>query len=125
MQGDIVAVYNEAGTKLISYKYDAWGHFSVTYSNGGASTSAANNPFRYRGYYYDSDLAFYYLQTRYYDSNTGRFISADGYVSTGQGILGNNMYAYCGNNPITRADATGDWWTLVIVAVVATITAKK
>ena len=74
--GDIVAVYNHSGTKLISYTYDAWGNFTTTYHNGTASTSVvAKNPFRYRGYYYDADLGLYYLQTRYYDSNTGRFIS--------------------------------------------------
>ena len=65
-----------------------------------ASTLASKNQFRYRSYYYDYDLGLYYLNSRYYDSNTGRFINADGYVSTGQGIIGNNMFAYCGNNPI-------------------------
>ena len=53
----------------------------------------------------------YYLGSRYYDQRAGRFISADGYISTGQGILGNNMYAYCGNNPVMRVDPTGEaWW---------------
>jgi hypothetical protein len=56
LQGDIVAVYNTSGTKLVSYIYDAWGNTTVTYSNGGASTTAVKNPFTYRGYYYDSDL---------------------------------------------------------------------
>ena len=50
----------------------------------------------------------YYLQTRYYDSTTGRFINADGYVSTGQGILGNNMFAYCNNNPVMFTDPAGE-----------------
>ena len=50
------------------------------------------------------------MQSRCYDSNTGRFINVDSYVSTGQGILGNNMYAYCGNNPITRSDRSGAAW---------------
>ena len=78
--------------------------------NGTTDNSiAAKNPFTYRGYYYDSDIRLYYLQTRYYDSVTGRFINADGYVSTGQGILGNNMFAYCGNNPVMFVDPTGEW----------------
>ena len=89
LQGDIVAVYNSSGTKLVSYNYtDAWGNHSISYSNGGASTGAQYNPFRYRGYYYDTDLYMYYLQSRYYDAKICRFISADGYVSTGQGDLG-------------------------------------
>ncbi len=123
--GDIVAVYNSAGTKVVTYTYsDAWGNHSVTYSNGGASTGARYNPFRYRGYYYDTDLGMYYLQSRYYDSNTCRFINADGYVSTGQGLTGYNMFAYCGNNPVMGYDPTGHWdWGGVIVGALLTIAA--
>lgn len=66
----------------------------------------------------------YYLQSRYYDPNTCRFINADGYVSTGQGILGNNMFAYCGNNPVMGYDPTGHWdWGGVIVGTLLTIAA--
>ena len=109
LQGDIIAVYNSAGTKVATYTYtDAWGNHSVSYSNGGASTGVIYNPFRYRSYYYDKDLGMYYLQSRYYDAKICRFISADTYVSTGQGILGNNMYAYCGNNPVNNIDPTGE-----------------
>ena len=107
LQGDIVAVYNASGTKLVAYTYDAWGNHTVTYYNGGTATAAIKNPFRYRGYYYDSDIGLYYLNSRYYDANTGRFINADGYISTGQGILGYNMYAYCGNNPVNYVDYSG------------------
>ena len=109
LQGDIVAVYGSNGTKYVEYSYDAWGNFTTTYYNGGASTGAAKNPFTYRGYYYDADLNLYYLNSRYYDQNTRRFVNADSYVSTGQGILGNNMYAYCGNNPVNGSDPTGQW----------------
>lgn len=66
----------------------------------------------------------YYLQSRYYDPNTCRFINADGYVSTGQGILGNNMFAYCGNNPVMGYDPTGHWdWGGVIVGTLLIIAA--
>ncbi len=109
LQGDITAVYSETGTKLVSYTYDAWGDHVVTYHNGGNSILAiTSNPIRYRGYYYDTDLGLYYLQTRYYDSNIGRFINADGYISTGTGILGYNMYAYCNNNPVMYVDPSGN-----------------
>ena len=122
--GDIVAVYDLTGNKLLSYKYDAWGNFTTTYHNGTTANSvAARNPFRYRGYYYDKDLGLYYLQTRYYDSVTGRFINADGYVSTGQGMLGNNMFAYCNNNPVMFTDPTGEWPKLSTVFAVVAITA--
>ena len=107
LQGDIVAVYSEDGTKLISYTYDAWGNFTTTYSNGGAATTATYNPFTYRGYYYDTELGLYYLNSRYYDSNTGRFINVDSFISTGQGLIAFNMYAYCLNNSVMRIDVGG------------------
>ena len=110
LQGDIVAIYNESGTEVVTYTYiDAWGNHTVSYFNNGASTGAIYNPFRYRGYYYDTDLEMYYLQSRYYDAKICRFINADGYVSTGQGLTGNNMFAYCGNNPVNYVDYSGEF----------------
>lgn len=68
------------------------------------------NPLRYRGYYYDAELELYWLNTRFYDPNLGRFVNADSYASTGQGIIGNNMYAYCGNNPVMNIDPNGEFF---------------
>ena len=108
IQGDIVAVYDVAtGNKLIAYKYNAWGVCSTSYYNSGSTTTATKNSFKYRGYYYDSNLGLYYLQSRYYDPNTCRFINADGYVSTGQGLLDYNMFMYCNNNPVVFSDESG------------------
>ena len=107
IQGDIVAVYNASGTKLISYTYNAWGKTTVSYSNSGASTTAVKNNLTYRGYYYDSDLGMYYLQSRYYDPNTCRFINADGALY--HSMLGYNLFVYCDNTPITRVDPSGDY----------------
>ena len=109
-QGDILGVYNSAGTRLVSYSYDLWGKVYISYSSGGASTSAAKNSLMYRGYYYDKDLGLYYLISRYYDANTGRFISADGIMSGTNGSLcGFNLYVYCFNNPIMYDDSCGNW----------------
>jgi len=107
LQGDIIHIYDDAGTRLVTYNYDAWGNHTVIYENGGASKAARYNPFRYRGYYYDVETGLYYLNSRYYDPQVGRFINADSYVSTGQGLLGNNMFAYCLNNPIAYSDDLG------------------
>ena len=79
-----------------------------------ASTLGALNPFRYRGYVYDEETGFYYLRSRYYDPTTCRFISADILLSTGQGVLGNNCYAYCLNNPVCFQDKSGKDSQLII-----------
>ena len=110
LQGDIVAVYSDTGVKLLSYIYDAWGNFSVSYSNGGASTTATKNPFTYRGYYYDKEYGFYCLGTRFYDPVTRRFINADSVIAgVGGSMRGYNMFAYCFNNPVNMSDPSGNW----------------
>jgi len=113
-QGDVVAILNAAEQKIVDYKYDAWGKLlSVTPMAKGnttlqtATTIAEANPFRYRGYVYDQETGWYYLKTRYYDPELKRFVSSDALMSTGQGLLGLNMYAYCLNNPINRSDPDG------------------
>ena len=86
--------------------YDAWGN--ITAINDNYYTDLATlNPLRYRGYFYDDETGFYYLQSRYYDPEVGRFINSDGYASTGQGILGYNQFAYCLNNPVRFLDDSG------------------
>ena len=118
----IVGIYGIDGTKYASYAYDAFGNCSALYSNGGnTNTAVVNNPFRYRGYYYDIDLNLYYLGSRYYDSYTGRFISPDSFISTGQGFTGYNMYAYCNNNPVMFVDYGGEFpWLILAILVIFT-----
>ena len=112
IQGDVVAIYTDALTKVASYRYDAWGNCTVLNANGQETTSESFignlNPFRYRGYYYDTETGFYYLNSRYYDPQVKRFINADEYAATGQGFTGNNMFAYCGNNPVMFIDKNGN-----------------
>ena len=95
-----------SGTKLVEYQYDAWS--KVTVASGSNANLAAKNPFRYRGYYYDSETGFYYLQSRYYDPQTGRFLNADAYADTGDTVLSTNMFAYCENNPVNGVDPSGE-----------------
>ena len=80
-----------------------------------ASTLGTLNPLRYRSYVYDTETGYYYLQSRYYDPEIGRFINGDSFVVTGQGFVGNNMFAYCGNNPVSRYDPTGKRYCMVHV----------
>ncbi len=106
--GDVIAVYNSSGTKLVTYTYtDSWGNHTVSYSNGGGSTGAIYNPFRHRSYYYDTDLEMYYLESRYYDANTCRFISPYNNPVIEQGTPEANAYSYCFNDPIDYICYTG------------------
>lgn len=105
LQGDIIGVYNSSGTLLALYDYDAWGNCTAQYASGATSTGVVYNPFRYRGYYYDIDLGLYYLNSRYYDPNTGRFISSDRQLNNG--LVGLNQFAYCEGNPIRYTDRDG------------------
>jgi RHS repeat-associated protein len=90
------------GATVAAYEYDPYGNIlSAT------GEMAEINPLRYRGYYYDAELEMYYLQSRYYDPQVGRLINADCYMSTGQGMIGNNMFAYCNNDPTNESDPTG------------------
>lgn len=111
-RGDIIGIYNTQGTLVVSYEYDAWGNvISVADSNGNSINNdnhiANLNPFRYRGYYYDSETGLYYLMSRYYDPVTHRFVNADGYFQSGGNILDTNMNAYCRNNPVMYSDPNG------------------
>ena len=112
LQGDVVRVINVSGSVVASYSYNAYGE--ILSSSG---TMADINPIRYRGYYYDSETGFYYLGARYYDPEICRFINADEYTSTGQGFIGMNKFAYCGNNPICWIDSEGNVHILVAGAV--------
>ena len=115
-QGDVIGLYGYNGTLYATYDYDAWGNCTVTplvADTAGHSITDANhiahiNPFRYRGYYYDTETGLYYLQSRYYDPQTGRFLNADSQLNPD--YLGNNVFAYCSNNPVKRSDSTGLWF---------------
>ena len=107
LQGDVTGIYDANGQLVVEYKYDAWGKvLSVTGSLANAIGQA--NPMRYRGYYYDNETGFYYLNTRYYDPEVGRFINADS-VLDNRGVNTINMFAYCGNNPVNNIDSDGKW----------------
>jgi len=107
LQGDIIAIVDGNGTEVVRYAYDAWGKiFEI--SGSLATTLGTLNPLRYRGYVYDQETGLYYLQSRYYNPEWGRFLNADVFVSTGQGLLGNNMFAYCMNNPSNYHDPSGN-----------------
>ncbi len=113
------------GNVVVKYKYDAWGNHKVLDAAGEEITSSSHignkNPFRYRGYFYDTETGLYYLQTRYYDPAIGRFLNMDSInYANPEALNGLNLYAYCGNNPVMNVDPTGKlfWLALGLAAIV-------
>ena len=95
---------------VVEYTYDAWGKLLNMTDSSGDAHIGQKNPFLYRGYYYDSETWLYYLNSRYYDPQTGRFLNSDEQLGLNQDLLSYNLFAYCGNNPINRLDPSGLLW---------------
>ena len=122
LQGDVVALTDSYG-EVVSYQYDAWGKpLATDYISSAVYDAMYYNPLRYRGYIYDNETGFYYLQSRYYDPVIGRFINSDGQLN--DSTLGYNLFAYCENNPVNMSDPTGhapDWNKIVMGAMLVGI----
>ena len=103
LQGDVISIVNKDAQTVARYSYDAWGVCTVTQNSAGIATI---NPFRYRGYYYDEETGLYYLQSRYYAANIGRFIIPDK-IFDSQILLFGNIHFYCNNNPTNSIDSNG------------------
>ena len=114
LQGDITGILDASGTTVAAYTYNAWG--KLLSSTG---DMASINPLRYRGYYYDAETGLYYVSSRYYDPEIGRFINPDDVDLLGANgdFASLNLFAYCGNNPVSRADVAGEFWHIVAGAV--------
>ncbi len=106
LQGDVIALLDDSNSIVVEYKYDAWGAL-LGKTGSLASTLGTLNPFRYRGYVYDEETKLYYLRSRYYNPEWGRFISADALLGKTGALLDHNLFAYCGNNPVTHDDPYG------------------
>ena len=117
--GDIDGIFDTDMNLIGEYVYDAWGNCTIEATGADNIEIMETNPFRYRGYYWDKELNLYYLQTRYYDPQTGRFINADnvGYGLTQFELLnGLNLYSYCLNNPIGYTDESGS--SLILIGLI-------
>ncbi len=143
LQGDIIGIYDNNLNLIVKYDYDAWGEHKIYYLDNGnfvdldfdstytniSNTNlyiALKNPFRYRGYYYDSETGLYYLNSRYYDPEICRFINADDISVldiTNIALNGLNLYAYCLNNPVNEVDESGYFlfWLFVTAIVVGAV----
>lgn len=110
-RGDVEELRLADGSLYARYVYDSWGNVLHVYNGSGVEETNSNalslqNPFRYRGYYYDNETGLYYLQSRYYDPVTCRFVNADSIIVT-YDLLGQNLYAYCYNNSVLYFDDSG------------------
>lgn len=132
-RGDVVELRLSNGNPYVRYVYDSWGNVvSVRNPSGYEITDpnhyAHQNPFRYRGYYYDAESGLYYLQSRYYDPVTGRFVNPDtiGVVTASEmSVTDKNLYAYCDNNPVSRVDVDGEYWETAFDIVSLTASALE
>ena len=109
LQGDVIAIVDKDAQTVARYSYDAWGVPTIKEDTSDCQI-ATINPFQYRGYYYDVETKQYYLQSRYYDPNIGRFINEDttpqiSFVTSD--ALTSNMYSYCSNSPSNMCDESG------------------
>jgi len=142
-QNDIIGIYDSTGKQIVKYDYDAWGVQTLSYFveeceeyaqvdiNAYTDNSninqyvALHNPFRYRSYYYDTETGLYYLNSRYYDPELGRFVNADSIDNIDEETLnGLNLYAYCLDNPIFYTDSDGNkpkWWQWLLFGIGAVL----
>ena len=139
-QNDIIGIYSTSGDEIVRYEYDAWGNCTAKYltsNNEYAKITsdytyndttiinrfiAFKNPFRYRSYYYDFETNLYYLNSRYYDPQLGRFVNADDIATidvTKISLNGLNLYAYCLNNPVNEVDENGYFISFLIGLLIA------
>lgn len=120
LQGDVTGLVDAAGGTVVSYTYDSWGKLTST-TGSMATTLGEKNPYRYRGYRYDTETGLYYLQSRYYNPEIGRFIStdtSDTLTATPMELTDKNLFSYCDNNPVVRADVGGEFWHIVAGAAI-------
>ena len=118
-QGDVLGLYDYAGTRKVSYEYDAWGN-TVSVTDTSEDCWSTLNPFRYRGYYFDTETGLYYLLSRYYDPAVGRFLNSDSLISQ-KSTLGFNVFAYCNNNPVNMSDPTGHLPFFLVTAAIGAV----
>jgi RHS repeat-associated protein len=105
-QTDIIGILDSNGTQVVGYIYDTWDKL-ISITGTLKDTVGEKNPYRYRGYRYDIETGYYYLQSRYYNPEMGRFINADAIGGNVGALLSHNIFAYCNNNPVTAQDPSG------------------
>jgi RHS repeat-associated protein len=126
-QGDIIGLFDSTGAQVVTYTYDTWGKLTDIIGTMADSVGKAN-PYRYRGYRYDTETGLFYVGSRYYDPEVGRFINADtidNTIENSDDLLSGNLFAYCTNNPVNHSDPDGTWkipnWAKITIGAVALV----
>lgn len=114
-RGDVVQILDENGATVATYDYDPWGN---QLSTEPTDSRIKGQPIRYAGYVYDSETKLYYLQARYYDPATARFISRDPDSSDEDDPITMNGYSYANGNPVMMTDPDGYFAQFIPVAIV-------
>jgi RHS repeat-associated protein len=119
----------------LKYRYDAFGTRTIASYTTEGYKFITKNPYTYRGYRYDTDTGLYYLNSRYYDPEIGRFLSSDGLLGQTGDILSTNMYAYCANNPVMYTDSDGylsekrtspvSEWAMIVAGAILLLTERE
>ena len=120
-QSDVIFISNSDNTGVVMYQYDAWGNMTACYDTSDDGMLSIVNPYTYRGYYYEFETNTYFLKSRYYNPELCRFISSDDSDTlfyTPDDVTDKNLFAYCDNNPISRADTDGYLWNVIVGAMV-------
>ena len=118
LQGDIIGIVDKNANVVATYSYDAWGVCTVTSDTSDVSIATVN-PYRYRSYYYDSEIGMYYLQSRYYNPIVGRFVNSDNpliFLITCFSF-DKSLFCYCGNNSISYKDSYGHCYQVESITV--------
>ena len=118
VQNDVIGLHDSEGKVVVSYSYDTWGNI-VSITGSLKDSVGVKNPYRYRGYRYDEETGLYYLQSRYYNAEWGRFINGDNYGGTKGEILSHNVFAYCLNNPVNMEDGSGCFALPIALGILA------
>ena len=132
LQGDVTAILDSTGAVAANYRYDAYGYIISITNGSGANVGLTDtghiarlNPFRYRGYMYDEETGYYYVSSRYYEPYIGRFLNADTtniLTVTPNGLTDKNLFSYCDGNPVMRVDYSGEFWNVLVGAIVGGLT---